>query len=643
MYIQTIYYKNALLNGEGAFHFHLDQRRIKKWTILPDEKKDLELLQLITISLTGSKFLPHLPDDLKKLCIDSANYFQIEAVISPHPQYKKQNIPSLVGSGVQIYKEGPIKKLSKKDCVMIPPAIPIYDPGCIYGAHAFFMLAYGDQLNSHNQTDDFHFLNPFYRVTRFHSLFHKDALITDPVAFLQRLHQRAVRLSRYPAINTFHSLIKLFKEYCAINTDSWFEKSCNFSHEWHNLDIWQQKALLPIIDATRHILDAFPRSPLPLNMPGLIILHCPHHYCPHDYFPHWLTLLNILLPRMQFIMTHSSCTPSSLSVFHDLQNLSLPLPATRAKPVKKGLPPMRPKTILLIDVDSRLPNIALMKISQYYKGKGYRVILGKRDYLQRGAEAVYASSVFYCKASQERIEKLQRYYGNTLILGGSGIDIHKRLPSEFESMPADYTLYPELKDRAIGFLTRGCPHHCPFCIVPIKEGGIQKADDLDILLKNTYKKLILLDDNILAHKRARDFLQEMVTRDIHVNFNQTLDITLLDRESAQILKQVKASNVRFTRRVYHFSLNTVTNREQVFEKYQLMDFKPHDNVEFICMYGYNTTLAEDVERFSFLRSLPGAYVFVQEYQPLAHTRPPQLNNFFNDDADELKNTASFAQ
>jgi hypothetical protein len=48
-----------------------------------------------------------------------------------------------------------------------------------------------------------------------------------------------------------------------------------------------------------------------------------------------------------------------------------------------------------------------------------------------------------------------------------------------------------------------------------------------------------------------------------------------------------------------------------------------------------TTLREDVERFRFLRSLPGAYVFVQEYQPILGGPAPLPIESFDDDADKL--------
>jgi hypothetical protein len=53
------------------------------------------------------------------------------------------------------------------------------------------------------------------------------------------------------------------------------------------------------------------------------------------------------------------------------------------------------------------------------------------------------------------------------------------------------------------------------------------------------------------------------------------------------------------------------------------------------MYGFNTTLAEDVARFRFLRSLPGAYVFVQQYQPIPGGPPMASIPFFDENADDL--------
>jgi hypothetical protein len=172
--------------------------------------------------------------------------------------------------------------------------------------------------------------------------------------------------------------------------------------------------------------------------------------------------------------------------------------------------------------------------------------------------------------------------------------------------------------------------------VPHKEGATRQVGDLDDLLENgRRKKLILLDDNILSHPRADDLLADMARRGLMVNFNQTLDIRLLDQELARILRRIQCYNISFTRSNYYFSLNDTHYLERVSRHYAMLNFTTGDNVEFVFMYGFDTTLAEDVERFRFLRSLPGAYVFAQEYQPFPGGPAPIEEAFFDDEADEL--------
>lgn len=65
----------------------------------------------------------------------------------------------------------------------------------------------------------------------------------------------------------------------------------------------------------------------------------------------------------------------------------------------------------------------------------------------------------------------------------------------------------------------------------------------------------MLDDNILFHPKANVFMEELASRRIMVNFTQTLDIHLVDKEKAKPIKKVNCSNIKFTRRNFHFSLN----------------------------------------------------------------------------------------
>jgi len=392
---------------------------------------------------------------------------------------------------------------------------------------------------------------------------------------------------------------------------------------------------LPVLDMARHLYDAFRADENPFDMPGVILLHRPDLFCAPGRFSAWIKRVDSFLPRVQFIMTLSDQAKREIPAAIKAGRLALPNPPPSSR--NKQRPPRLPqKAVLLLDVDSKLPNLALMKLSRYYKELGKNVVLAKKRAFLDGADEIFASCIFNSESSKAHVRALKKYYGTDLQIGGSGVNLQLRLPPEIETMQADYDLYPELKDRAIGFITRGCPRNCPFCVVPLKEGTPRKVNDLSSLLGKKRKKLILLDDNLLAYEDATTILSEMADRNIRVNFTQTLDIRYVDREKADLLRKIHCMNTRFTRPNFHFSLNHNKGLSLIANKYELFGFTKQDNVEFICMYGFNTTLAQDVERFRFLRSLPGAYVFVQKYQPIGKGKTLPLLDipFFDENADK---------
>jgi len=382
----------------------------------------------------------------------------------------------------------------------------------------------------------------------------------------------------------------------------------------------------------RHFVDASPHMLEPLRRPGLVLFHRPDRICSERILANWLALFDELLPSAQFVVSLSERNREAVPP--RLRRKRLPLLETPPTPRRGAPAPVPAGTTLLVDVDGRLPNLALMKLSTHLRREGERVALVRGDCDLRDAARVFASCVFAFPPSLHRVEMLRERYGARLQVGGSGVDMSRRLPREVEERPADFSLYPGLGDRAIGFLTRGCPYRCAHCIVPRKEGPIRQVTSIDDLLQGR-KKLILLDDNLLAHPNACGFLESMLRLKLRVNFNQTLDIRLVNAEIAALLRRIEGANVSFTRRVHHFSLNDTRDLDLVRRNYELLGFSRGDNVEFICMYGFNTTLREDVERFRFLRSLPGAYVFTQRYRPFPGGPAPRLDAFFDEDADVL--------
>lgn len=129
----------------------------------------------------------------------------------------------------------------------------------------------------------------------------------------------------------------------------------------------------------------------------------------------------------------------------------------------------------LIDVDGHnFPNLALMKISAYHKSIGDNVEWANPlfdDY-----DRVYKSKVFTFTNDNYDI------YNCEVIKGGTGYDIQSRLPIEIDAMQPDYSIYG-IKDVSYGFLTRGCPNKCKWCIVPIKDLSVSLTVILIILNK----------------------------------------------------------------------------------------------------------------------------------------------------------------
>ena len=117
----------------------------------------------------------------------------------------------------------------------------------------------------------------------------------------------------------------------------------------------------------------------------------------------------------------------------------------------------------LIDVDGHnYPNLALMKLSAYHKQQGDNVEFASQ--LFGSYDRVYKSKVFTFTPDNMDI------YDCEIVKGGTGYGIYTPLPNEIDLLQPDYTLY-NIKDVAYGFLTRGCPNKCKWCIVPKKEGG----------------------------------------------------------------------------------------------------------------------------------------------------------------------------
>lgn len=186
----------------------------------------------------------------------------------------------------------------------------------------------------------------------------------------------------------------------------------------------------------------------------------------------------------------------------------------------------------LVDVDGRrYPNLALMKISAYHKSLGDRVEFANKMF--GNYDRVYKSKVFTFSADD------LTPYDCEVVKGGTGYGIYTPLPDCIDQLQPDYSLYG-IEDLAYGFLTRGCPNKCKWCVVPKKEGAIRPYMDVDDIARgNNTKNIILMDNNVLASDYGIQQIEKIVERGYRVDFNQALDARLVTDDVAKLLAKVK--------------------------------------------------------------------------------------------------------
>lgn len=267
----------------------------------------------------------------------------------------------------------------------------------------------------------------------------------------------------------------------------------------------------------------------------------------------------------------------------------------------------------LIDVDGHnYPSLPLMKLSAWHKAKGdtvewYEPLLHS---IGEPFDKVYMSKVFGEEYSPD-----YPYFVNAkeIVKGGTGYQIkvingeevfdkenHKDLPYEVEHIYPDYSLYPELtKDKAYGFLTRGCCNNCSFCVVSKKEGICShKVADLSEFWRGQ-KHIDLLDPNLLACKERMDLLQQLIDSKAYINFNQGLDARFITEEVAYKLLEMKPKL-----ECIHFAFDIIKNEKAIIKGLKLANKIIGLDSRKATVYmltNYNTTLEEDLYRVRMIQ------------------------------------------
>ena len=194
----------------------------------------------------------------------------------------------------------------------------------------------------------------------------------------------------------------------------------------------------------------------------------------------------------------------------------------------------------LCDIDSHnWPNLCLMKLSAYHKARGDHVEWWRPE---GRYDRVYKSRVFTDTYSQDTITVTN---AGEVVCGGTGYGPGPNLPDEVEHTYPDYSIYPQFSGIAYGFLSRGCPRNCGFCLVSDKEGrrSIQVADLAEFW--NGQKEIKLLDANLLACPDHEKLILQLAESRAYVDFSQGLDIRLITPDNVALLNRVRTKAIHF--------------------------------------------------------------------------------------------------
>ena len=236
-----------------------------------------------------------------------------------------------------------------------------------------------------------------------------------------------------------------------------------------------------------------------------------------------------------------------------------------------------------------------MKISSYYKSKGNNVKWYDKN---KHYDKVYKSKAFTDEYSKDTYTDIN---ADEVIIGGTGYNFENKLSYEIEHTIPDYNLYdnPKFKNTAYGFLTRGCPRGCPFCIVSKKEGrkSIKVAELSEFW--NKQKNICLLDPNLLACKEHERLLKKLIDSKSVVDFSQGLDARLIMEDNAELIGKIKYENL-------HFAFDNLKDESAITRGLNILKSKAkittHNNSVYI-LTNYNTTLQEDWYRVCKIQSL----------------------------------------
>ncbi len=243
--------------------------------------------------------------------------------------------------------------------------------------------------------------------------------------------------------------------------------------------------------------------------------------------------------------------------------------------------------ISILTPDSKIPNLAAMKIATYHKGRGDEVTLNMPI---MPADKTYISILFewtqwpvFCPLKDE--------------IGGPGVNPQTRLHPDIDKCRPDYSLYPDM-DYSLGYTYRACHRGCDFCKVkymnePKDHYSIYNFHD------TRFKKIALLNNNTFEDPRWKETFEEIWEADLILKDLSGFDARLIDEEKAEALARTRIDGQ------VHFAWDCMKDEKAVLDGLRLairQGLQPRKMACYV-LVGYDTTPEEDLYRVERLRNM----------------------------------------
>jgi hypothetical protein len=234
--------------------------------------------------------------------------------------------------------------------------------------------------------------------------------------------------------------------------------------------------------------------------------------------------------------------------------------------------------VRLTQIDGKLPNLALMAISDIHRRRGDEIYFTRdveRSLFEDQYDRVYGSCIF--QFSQHRLTRFLQAFPQA-IAGGTGVPNQATVSIAMpRSMPTvestvgqpeslDYSIYPHF-NASIGFTQRGCRLSCKFCVVPQKEGKNRSIKSIADIWRGPDhpRTLHLLDNDFFGQPRDewRARIREIREGKFRVCLNQGINVRLIGDEAAEALASIEYRDDQFQKRTLYTAWDNLRD-EQIF-------------------------------------------------------------------------------